>query len=420
MLTNFIKILLLSITLISYASITKAKDTIKIAIIEPMSGPLASVGLDFIEGLEFHAERINEAGGVLGGRHIEIVPYDNAMVAEKTIQQLRKVIDEDIRYVTQGVGSNHALNIIKTLQKHNKRNPGKEIMFLNHSAVTTSFTNELCNFYHFRFDANVDMKVAALVAQMAKDPSIKKVYLLNQNYAYGQSFQKAARKFLAERAPNIEVVGDELIVPFGKILDFNPYVAKITSSGADTVLTGNWGPDAARLIKASANSELKVQFYTIYAGIPATINSMGKKVSTFNKVVQVTESHENDASHPEWLKEIDGEYFKFSNKSPYVDRQRFMLEMFVKAVEKAESTDPTAVGFALEGMTGRGAHGEIYMRAIDHQIHFDMVLSHVSTDVEKTFIYNNEDFGMAYVTDGWVSKEDLTLPTTCKMKRPKI
>jgi hypothetical protein len=97
-----------------------------------------------------------------------------------------------------------------------------------------------------------------------------------------------------------------------------------------------------------------------------------------------------------------------------------MLEMFVKAVEKAESTDPTAVGFALEGMTGRGAHGEIYMRAIDHQIHFDMVLSHVSTDVEKTFIYNNEDFGMAYVTDGWVSKEDLTLPTTCKMKRPKI
>ena len=147
-----------------------------------------------------------------------IIPFDNQMVAEKTIQQLRKVIDQDIRYVSQGVGSNHALNIIKTLKKHNKRNPGKEIMFLNHSAVTTSFTNEICDFYHFRFDANVDMKVAGLVTKMASDPDVKKVYLINQNYAYGQSFQAAARRLLPERAPHIEIVGDELIVPFGKVL----------------------------------------------------------------------------------------------------------------------------------------------------------------------------------------------------------
>jgi len=240
------------------------------------------------------------------------------MMAEKTIQQLRKVIDQGIRYVSQGVGSNHALNIIKTLGKHNKRNPGKEILFLNHSAVTTSFTNELCNFYHFRFDANVDMKVAALISQMNKDPNIKKVYLLNQNYAYGQSFQAAARRLLAERAPQIEIVGDELIVPFGKILDFNPYVAKITASGADTVLTGNWGADAARLIRATANSQLKVNFYTIYAGIPAAMNSMGVKISTFNPIIQVTESHENDASQPDWLKKIEADYTAYSNKSPYV------------------------------------------------------------------------------------------------------
>ena len=419
MLTNFIKIILLSITLLSFSCTEKEKDTIKIAVIEPMSGPVASIGLDLIEGLEFHAKRINEAGGVLGGRLIEIIAYDNAMMAEKTIQQLRKVIDQEIRYVSQGVGSNHALNIIKTLGKHNERNPGKEILFLNHSAVTTSFTNELCNFYHFRFDANVDMKVAALISQMNKDPNIKKVYLLNQNYAYGQSFQAAARRLLAERAPQIEIVGDELIVPFGKILDFNPYVAKITASGADTVLTGNWGADAARLIRATANSQLKVNFYTIYAGIPAAMNSMGVKISTFNPIIQVTESHENDASQPDWLKKIEADYTSYSNKSPYADRQRFMMDMFAEAIEKAGSADPTAVGFALEGMTTKGPHGEAYMRAEDHQMHFDMVISHISTDVEKTFTYNGEDYGMAYVTDGWVDAKNITLPTTCKMKRPK-
>ncbi len=419
MLNKFIKIILISFTLFSFTFTARSDDTIKIALIEPMSGPLAAIGLDLIEGLEFFAERINKAGGVLGGRHIEIVPYDNQMIAEKTIQQLRKVIDEDIRYVSQGVGSNHALNIIKTLNKHNKRNPGKEVMFLNHSAVTTSFTNELCNFYHFRFDANVDMKVAALVTQMAADPDVKKVYLLNQNYAYGQSFQAAAQRLLAERAPHIEIVGDELIVPFGKILDFNPYIAKITSSGADAILTGNWGPDAARLITAGANAGLGVKYYSIYAGIPNAMNQMGVKVSTFTPIIQVTESHENDPDHPEWLKEIEAEYFEFSRKSPYADRQRMMMEMFALALEQAGTDDPTAVGFALEGMKGRGAKGEVYMRAEDHQMHFDMVISHISDNVPKPFIYNDQNYGMGYVTDGWINQKDITLPTTCKMKRPK-
>ena len=419
MLNKFIKIILISFTLFSFTFIARSDDTIKIALIEPMSGPLAAIGLDLIEGLEFFAERINKAGGVLGGRHIEIVPYDNQMIAEKTIQQLRKVIDEDIRYVSQGVGSNHALNIIKTLNKHNKRNPGKEVMFLNHSAVTTSFTNELCNFYHFRFDANVDMKVAALVTQMAADPDVKKVYLLNQNYAYGQSFQAAAQRLLAERAPHIEIVGDELIVPFGKILDFNPYIAKITSSGADAILTGNWGPDAARLITAGANAGLGVKYYSIYAGIPNAMNQMGVKVSTFTPIIQVTESHENDPDHPEWLKEIEAEYFEFSRKSPYADRQRMMMEMFALALEQAGTDDPTAVGFALEGMKGRGAKGEVYMRAEDHQMHFDMVISHISDNVPKPFIYNDQNYGMGYVTDGWINQKDITLPTTCKMIRPK-
>ena len=420
MLNKFIKIILMSFVLFClYSCKEKEKSTIKIALIEPMSGPLAAIGLDLIEGLEFYAEKINKAGGVLGGRHIEIVPYDNQMIAEKTIQQLRKVIDEDIRYVSQGVGSNHALNIIKTLNKHNKRNPGKEVMFLNHSAVTTSFTNELCNFYHFRFDANVDMKVAALVTQMAADPDVKKVYLLNQNYAYGQSFQAAAQRLLAERAPHIEIVGDELIVPFGKILDFNPYIAKITSSGADAILTGNWGPDAARLITAGANAGLGVKYYSIYAGIPNAMNQMGVKVSTFTPIIQVTESHENDPDHPEWLKEIEAEYFEFSRKSPYADRQRMMMEMFALALEQAGTDDPTAVGFALEGMKGRGAKGEVYMRAEDHQMHFDMVISHISDNVPKPFIYNDKNYGMGYVTDGWINQKDITLPTTCKMERPK-
>ena len=135
----------------------KAKGPIKIAAIEPLSGPYAAVGKDIIDGIKYSADVINENGGI-NGRMIEIVPMDNAMKAEKTTELLRKAIDENIRFVTQGGGSSHALNIIKQLeniiQETWKRGP-----FLNNSAVTTSFTNEECTFFHFRFDSNVDMKV---------------------------------------------------------------------------------------------------------------------------------------------------------------------------------------------------------------------------------------------------------------------
>jgi branched-chain amino acid transport system substrate-binding protein len=395
-----------------------AEDTIKIALIEPFSGPVAAVGRDSLEAFEFYVDRINEAGGVLNGRKLEIVAFDNVMNAEKTTQQLRKAIDQGIRFISQGVGSNHALNIIKALQKYNKRNPGKEVMYFNYAAVTTSFTNELCMFWHFRFDQNVDQKVAALTGFMNNDPSVKKVYMINQNYAYGQSFQKAARKYLKERAPKVELVGDEMIVPFGKVLDFTPYIAKIKASGADTVLTGNWGPDATRLIGAGADAGLKVKYYSIYAGIPAAMNTMGTRVATFAPILQITESHENDPGEPDWLIEIENDYLAKYKKSTYADRFRIMFEMLVKAFNKAGSADPTAVGYALEGMTNRGAKSEAWMRPDDHQIHFPMVISHISTDVERPFIYNGENYKMAYKTDGWISREELILPTTCNMKRP--
>ena len=395
-----------------------AQESIKLALIEPYSGPAAAIGKDVLDGYKFQIDVINEGGGVLGGRMLELVAYDNAMNAEKTTQQLRKVIDDGIRFVSQGVGSNHALNIIKQLNKHNKRNPDQAVLYLNHSAVTTAFTNELCSFWHFRFDANVDMKVAALSSWMGSDDKVTKVYLINQNYAYGKSFQAAANRLVKERVPNAEIVGDELIVPFGKIQDFTPYIAKIQSSGADTVLTGNWGADIVRLIKQSAEAGLKVQWYTIYAGVSSSLAGLGKEAATFMPIKQVTEYHENDAVNSKAIVANADEYKKRYKITAYSDRLRFLIKMWAKAIDKAGSADPVAVGRALEGMTFLAAGGELVMRAADHQVIFPMVISTISTDVKQNFIYKGKDFGMAFKTDGWVARRFLELPTTCKMKRP--
>ena len=413
---KIIFIALLSLFLISCEK-KETSGPIKIAAIEPLSGPYAAVGKDLIDGIVFSASEINKNGGI-NGRMIEIVPMDNAMKAEKTTELLRKAIDDGIRFITQGGGSSHALNIIKQLEKYNSRNPGKEVLFLNHSAVTTSFTNDNCTFFHFRFDSNVDMKVAGLVSHMSKDNSVKKVYLFNQNYVYGQTFRETATRLLEKNAPNIEIVGDELIQPFGKVQDFNPYITKIKLSGADTVLTGNWGPDAYRFVNALKDAGLKVKMFGIYISAPAGMAAMGKNL-LFNDVIVVKEFNPTNSNAPDWYKNYESEIIRSTEMTPDADRLRFMLEMFKSAIEKANSFEPVDIAYALEGIEGRSVDGgKIFMRKDDHQIHFDMQALLVSEKVDQSIIYRSKDFDMSYINVGNIPVEDITLDTSCKMKRP--
>ncbi len=388
-------------------------DATQVGLIEPLSGAIAAVGQDALKQVEYTIDQINARGGV----QLEVVGLDNAMSAEKTTEQLNRAVDMDITYVMQGVGSNHALNIIEFVNKHNQRNPGEEMVYLNHSAVTTAFTEELCSFWHFRFDANVDMKVAGLVTQIGLDDEASKVYLLNQNYAYGKSFREAALSLLAERAPNVEVVGDELIAPFGKVQDFTPHIANIQASGADTILTGNWGPDMARFVKAAVASGLDARFYTVYGGLTSSISAYGDDATVVD-LLQINELHENMNGIPDDVRTFMDGFKETYGDTWYADRYRWALEMLAAAIEQAGTDDPIPVARALEGMSFSGPLGDVQMRADDHQILLPMVVSALTEDAGVPVVYGNNDFGVAFSTTGIVSRESTTLPTACEMSRP--
>ena len=70
MLNKILKIIVIAFTLFSFNFSARSDDTIKIAMIEPMSGPLAAIGLDLIEQMEFFAEKVfsaseNEMSGIV-------------------------------------------------------------------------------------------------------------------------------------------------------------------------------------------------------------------------------------------------------------------------------------------------------------------------------------------------------------------
>ena len=259
-------------------------ETVKIAWIDPLSGLMGALGQNQLRSWQYAADLANQQNWSGNGTKFEVVGFDNKVSPQESLTILKQITDQGIRYVAQGDGSSVGMALQDAIAKYNDRNPGKEIIYLNYAAVDPDMTNSKCNYWHFRLDANSDMKMEALTTYLAKDPNIKKVYLLNQNYSFGHQVARAAKEYLKRKRPDIQVVGEDLH-PLAQVKDFSPYVAKIRASGADTVITGNWGSDLALLIRASKDAGLNTNFYTYYAGTTGVPTAMGASGADRVKVI---------------------------------------------------------------------------------------------------------------------------------------
>jgi branched-chain amino acid transport system substrate-binding protein len=390
-----------------------AQDTLKIGYIDPLSGGGASVGEVGLKTFQFLADELNAKGGIQGQK-VEIVPLDNKTNPQESLIQAQKAIDAGVRFLTQGNGSSVGGALSDFVTKYNERNPGKEVLYFNYAAVDPILTNAKCSFWHFRWDANSDIKMEALTNYMKTQPSIKNVYLINQDYSFGESVRTTARAMLAAKRPDIKIVGDELH-PLLKITDFSPYVAKIKASGADTVVTGNWGQDFALLLKAAADAGLKVNWYTYYAGGTGGPTAI-KQANLNHQVFQIAEGIPN-LDHPssqEFEKAIRAKY----DFSLFYPRAVNEMRMLAAAADKAKSTDPVKVALALEGMEFEVFDGgKGIMRKEDHQFFQPMYIASLGERTEKE-PFDEEKTGWGWKLVAKIDTPATELPTTCKMERP--
>jgi branched-chain amino acid transport system substrate-binding protein len=398
--------------LVSVGSAAHAQsgETIKIALIDPMSGPMANIGEAFSKVYQMEAERLSGKGNAAGVK-FEIVPFDNKMSPQETLSVLKTAIDQGIRFVAQGGSSGAAAAIIDAVNKHNERNPGKEIVYLNHSAVDPDFTNSKCSFWHFRFDADTSMKMEAMGTAIAADPSVKKVYIIGQNYSHGVQVARFAKDVMSRKAPKVEVVGDELH-PLGQVKDFAPYVAKIKQSGADTVITGNWGQDLALLVKAAKDGGLSAKWYTYYAGAQGTPTAIGNALT--DQIMQVYGSYSNQPGEYTVLRDA---FKKRYNQDLTTSTIIHSMRMLAGAVGKAKSTDPLKVARAMEGLTVKSYSGDVTMRAADHQLQQPLYLSKW-TKMDAKNNYDVEGTGHTFALVTTFEPYVASTPTSCQMKRP--
>ena len=406
---------LLLILIASFGINSSAQEPVRIAFMDPLSGAFAAIGTSGLKQLQFAADYFyNSKGGILDGRMIEIVPLDNKQSPTETQIQFRRAVSEELRIIFQGNSSAVANTLNQTINRHNRRNPGQEVLQINYSAVDPILTEENCSFWHFRFDAHAVMKLNVLTDYIAKQESIKSMYIIGQDYSFGQAVSDISISLLAEKRPDIEIVGNEFH-PIGQVKDFTPYVTKIVSSGADAVITGNFGADMVSLAKSIIDSGLDIPIYTFYAaydGITATLGADGK-----NKIHLI----HNETSNPiptERRKDYMRAY-KAANPNRDVTQPRLVnaLQMIVQAMEQTQSTDPYDIALALEDMRFMTlSDEEIWMRGDDHQIFQSLHLS-VQTDEEIEFDADNSGFGLFSFFH--VPAEETIVETSCQMRRPR-
>jgi branched-chain amino acid transport system substrate-binding protein len=386
----------------------QAGQTVKIGFIDPLSGPFANVGQNQLKSWQFSAEEFNKKNAA--GVKFEFVPFDNKGSPQESLNNLKAAIDQGIRYVVQGNGSGAAAAISDAVTKHNERNPGKEVVYINYAAVDPDLTNSKCSFWHFRIDADTSMKMEALTSFMKDQPTVKNVYLINQNYAHGQQVSKYFKETMARKKPDVKIVGDDLH-PLGQVKDFAPFVAKIKASGADSVVTGNWGQDLTLLIKAAKDAGLNADFYTYYAVTSGVPTAMAQGVGGKVRVVAIGHN-----AVPGVVK-LQDEFKKKFNDDWYTFQTYNSLALLSAGMAAAKSTDPVKVAVAMSGIKFNGFAGEIEMRKTDHQLQQPLYISEWrKADAKNPYSVENTGFNFQEVKaiPSYVS----STPTSCQMKRP--
>ena len=402
------------------AAVAQAKP-VKLALIESLSGPFANTGEAVYRNIYWAMERVNARGGVQlpassgGPRPLVLERYDSKGQNEEALSVLRAAIDDGAQVILQGNSSSTAAVLIEAINKHNEREPNKRVLFLNYSAVDPILTNEKCSFWHFRFDAHADMRMAALMEVMREDKALKSVYLIGQDYSFGQAVLREAKKQLAAQRPDVAVVGEELH-PIGRVKDFAPYAVKIKSSGAQAVVTGNWGNDLTLLVKAARDVGYEGSFYTFYGnalGAPAAIGDAG-----IGKVVAVAD----------WLPNVPGAqseafYQSFRTRFPkpqddYVHmRMQLMVEALAQSIERAGSTDVVAVARQMESANVQLAGQGGTMRAADHQFQQALAVGVMGKKGAPGVKFDVEGSGYGFRVVRQIAAAKAQQPHSCQMQR---
>lgn len=398
---------------LALAAIAAAADAepLKIGVIESLSGAQTSTGRLFLAGVEYVVDRQNAEGG-FNGAPIELIEYDNAGGTTEAADKFKQAVADGVHVIFQGASSAIGGQVTEDVRKHNLRNRGNEVLYVNGGAEAMELTGEKCHFHHFRFGLTAPMRVNALVAAMKQAGDLGgRVYAINQNYSWGQDMEDAVRSAASDG--DYEVV-DAVLHEVNRIQDFSPFVAKIKAAQPDTVITGNWSNDLLLLMKASGEAGLDVRFGTMFLDQVGNIANAGPTAEG-HYVAHSFNAAAADNDYPEDYKAVTGHYPVFVEP-----QATHATEMLVAALGTVDfgggEIDVNAIGGALEEVEIETGIGPMRIRKEDHQAIRPVVVSKVTS----TAVFKADGTDLGFEPVAVIQGEDAIYPVqaSCDMRRP--
>ncbi len=234
---NLLTSLSVAAMLAGTGAVAQAEDTIRIGALATLEGPFAEPGKDSMRGVEL---AIDEVGGVVAGKKIELVKASSDGNPEVALQSARRLVDQDkVQILIGPLSGSEGI----AMRDYAKTVPNVTFFNGSSAAIETTLVTPAPNFY--RFNTEGAQWTAALGKYIADDKKWKKMVLVSEDYSfpYAQIFG-----FMGTYCANGGHMVKKFYVPLGT-KDYSSVIAQLPDKGeVDGMLVVLGGADAVNFL----------------------------------------------------------------------------------------------------------------------------------------------------------------------------
>lgn len=343
-----------------------ADEEIRIGAITEMSGPVATVGVEQMQGNELAVETWNKKGGVLG-KKIRLFKEDSESKNDVGLARARRLVEREKVHFLTGICYS---SITMAIQPYARE---KRIILLSQcSGNDTLVAPPNCNRYFFKaFPSAVGD--AVMMEEPAKRLAGRRWYFTADNYSYGKLTVEYAKKAAKMGRPDLEVVGEDY-TNLGET-NYAPFISKVIASKADGLNVQQFGIGWSRVIKQARDMGFTGHIHHGFFSYTDALAAGDAVVGMTAPIVFLREDPEN----PKCKEFSDGFKAKYDAYPGWAGAGGYSgVDIILQAVKAAGSTDTEKVVDALESMKFTTPIArDIYFRKADHMSQYDQYLGEV-------------------------------------------
>lgn len=200
-----------------------------------LSGPAAAYGMPGRQGAELIVEQINAAGGI-GGVPVEPIYVDEAQGAQGVISEYRRLAESgSVAAMIAALSSGNCLALAPVAEQ-------LEMPTLAWNCDTHQLLLDGASSYYYRPNGNTIPEFMAYALYfLAENPDVRRIAIINPDYAFGHDAAAIVRATLQAINPDIEVVA-ELFPRLGSST-FQTEISRLSSARPDVIFSNLWGAD---------------------------------------------------------------------------------------------------------------------------------------------------------------------------------